>query len=116
MEESAGAFKRTGARLSAAGCLIAWLGCAAALGQMTPTPELGVRLQARIDAFNEGHTMRARVLKAVYFTLSDREPLAGHSERLMRIMSDIQSFYREEMKRNAFPESTPLPAIVDRLI
>ena len=76
--------------------------------QMTPTPELAARLQARIGAFHQGAEPYRDVLKVVYFSPSDREPLAGHVERLTRIMEDIQSYYREEMERNGF-RASPLP-------
>ncbi len=87
-----------------------------AFGQMTPTPELAARFQMGIDAFHKGAEPNRRKLKVVYFTPSDREPLPGHEERLTRILLDIQSFYREEMKRNGFTARTfPLEMEAGRL-
>ena len=47
-----------------------------------------------------------RTLHVVYWTPSDREPLPQYRQRLDRVLTDIQSFYRSEMKRNGFGEST----------
>ncbi|MBM3965468.1 MAG: alpha/beta fold hydrolase, partial [Planctomycetes bacterium] len=47
-----------------------------------------------------------RTLHVVYWTPSDREPLPQYRERLDRVLTDIQSFYRFEMNRNGFGEIT----------
>lgn len=47
-----------------------------------------------------------RTLHVVYWTPSDREPLPQYRERLDRVLTDIQSFYRSEMNRNGFGEMT----------
>jgi hypothetical protein len=45
----------------------------------------------------------------VYFTPKDRDPLPGYRERLDRILTDIQGFYRRGMERNGFgPLTFPL--------
>ena len=48
----------------------------------------------------------SRTLHVVYWTPSDREPLPQYRERLDRVLTDIQSFYRSEMNRNGFGEMT----------
>lgn len=45
-------------------------------------------------------------LRIVYFSPKDRKPLSKHVERWDGIMSDIQQFYRVEMKRLGFGELT----------
>lgn len=47
-----------------------------------------------------------RTLHVVYWTPSDRDPLPQYRERLDRVLTDIQSFYRSEMNRNGFGECT----------
>jgi predicted esterase len=47
-----------------------------------------------------------RTLHVVYWTPSDREPLPQYRERLDRVLTDIQSFYRSEMNRSGFGEMT----------
>jgi hypothetical protein len=45
----------------------------------------------------------------VYFNPADRECLPGYQERIDRLMSDIQAWYRDEMARNGFgPLTFPL--------
>ncbi len=45
----------------------------------------------------------------VYFTPADRDPLPGYRERLDRILTDVQAFYRRGMERNGFgPLTFPL--------
>jgi len=54
------------------------------------------------------------VLRVVYFHGSDREPLAGHQERLTRIMEDISAFYRDGLKRYGIAsEGLPLEKSAD---
>ncbi|MHC5054403.1 MAG: NPCBM/NEW2 domain-containing protein [Planctomycetota bacterium] len=42
----------------------------------------------------------------VYLNPAGREPVEGYRERLDRIMTDIQSFYRDEMARNGYGAMT----------
>jgi hypothetical protein len=45
----------------------------------------------------------------VYFNPADRECLPGYQERIDRIMTEIQAWYRDEMERNGFgPMTFPL--------
>ncbi len=45
----------------------------------------------------------------VYFNPADRECLPGYHERIDRIMTDVQAWYRDEMQRNGFgPLTFPL--------
>ena len=43
-----------------------------------------------------------RPLKCVYFVPSDCEPIPDRAERLFRVMTRVQDFYRREMERNGF--------------
>ena len=55
---------------------------------------------------DRNHLNRVHV---VYVTNRDREPGPGYRERLHRIMTDVQDFYRSEMERNGFgPMTFPL--------
>jgi len=48
-------------------------------------------------------------LHVVYVTNQDRPPLAEYEARIHRIMTDVQAFYREEMRRNGHgPMTFPL--------
>ena len=51
-------------------------------------------------------TGSARPLKCVYFSPSDCEPNPDRAERLYRVMAYVQEFYRSEMERNGFGDST----------
>ena len=51
-------------------------------------------------------TGSARPLKCVYFSPSDCEPNPDRAERLYRVMAYVQEFYRAEMERNGFGDST----------
>ncbi len=48
-------------------------------------------------------------LIVVYFNPADREPIPGYRDRLDRVMTDLQDFFRTEMDRNGFgPMTFPL--------
>jgi hypothetical protein len=50
-----------------------------------------------------------RRLHVVYFSPAGREPAEGYRERLDRIVTDVQAFYREEMERSGHgPMTFPL--------
>ncbi len=53
----------------------------------------------------------APVLRLAYFCPTDRTPLPGYAERLERVMTNVQAFYREGMARNGFG---PLTFALDR--
>lgn len=45
----------------------------------------------------------------VYFNPADRECLPGYAERIDRVMTEVQAWYRDEMERNGFgPMTFPL--------
>jgi len=77
-----------------------------ALGQMTPSPELGRQMAGKIEAFHKEASSAGQTLKVVYFHAADQPPLAGYADRMDRILKDIQSFYRNEMERNGFGKKT----------
>ncbi|MBR4751627.1 MAG: NPCBM/NEW2 domain-containing protein [Thermoguttaceae bacterium] len=52
---------------------------------------------------NVGHD---RPLKCVYFIPSDCAPNPDRAERLFRVMTCVQNFYRQEMERNGFGATT----------
>jgi hypothetical protein len=48
-------------------------------------------------------------LLVVYFNPADREPIPGYRDRLDRVMTDLQDFFRTEMDRNGYgPVTFPL--------
>lgn len=48
-------------------------------------------------------------LIVVYFNPADREPIPGYRDRIERVMTDLQEFFRDEMQRNGFgPMTFPL--------
>lgn len=59
-----------------------------------------------------------KFVHVVYFTPADREPLPEYRERLDRILTDVQRFYRDGMERNGFgPITFPVQRDADgRLI
>ncbi|GAA5123524.1 NPCBM/NEW2 domain-containing protein [Luteolibacter yonseiensis] len=52
-----------------------------------------------ISAYHVGQPKSDKVLRVVYFTPGDRDPLADHAGRLDRILDDVAGFYREGFKR-----------------
>lgn len=53
----------------------------------------------QISAYHADQPKSGKVLRVVYFSPSDREPLADYAERLDRILNDISDFYRDGLKR-----------------
>ena len=45
-------------------------------------------------------------VRIVYFVTSDRQPIAGYQERLDRVMTEVQRFYREGMKAGGYGPRT----------
>lgn len=80
--------------------------CLSVSAQMTPQPELGKRLHSRILDWHKGAKRSDQKLKVVYFHAADQDPLLDYQARMDRIMKDIQSFYRDEIARNGFGETT----------
>jgi hypothetical protein len=64
--------------------------------------------QKQVAAYHANQEASQHVLRVVYFTPKDREPLADHAARLGRIMDDISEFYRDGLKRFGI-ESAGLP-------
>lgn len=62
-------------------------------------------LNARLSA-DETAPATPRPLICAYFVPSDCEPYPDRAERLYRVMSRVQNFYRQEMERNGFGPST----------
>ena len=52
-----------------------------------------------IDAYHEGAKNNGAKIRLVYFHPSNRDPLPGWRERLNRVVSDIDQFYREGFQR-----------------
>lgn len=62
---------------------------------------------ARLEEWrDEDRPRHEKKLRIVYFRPKDRKPLSKHVARWDGIMSDIQQFYRTEMKRLGFGELT----------
>lgn len=61
--------------------------------------ELLQEAQKQVAAYHAKQEPIRHVLRVVYFTPQDREPLADHAARLDRIMDDVSDFYRDGLKR-----------------
>ena len=60
---------------------------------------------------------RSKSLRVAYFHAQDREPLKNHAERWDGILTDIQDFFRSEMKRLGYgPVSLSLEKEKDKLL
>ena len=55
---------------------------------------------------NKTTDLRDKPLRVIYFHAKDREPLKNHLERWDGILSDIQNFFRTEMKKLGYGEVT----------
>lgn len=64
--------------------------------------------QKQVAAYHGHEEKNQHVLRVVYFTPKDREPLADHEARLGRIMDDVSNFYQDGFKRFGI-ESRGLP-------
>ena len=53
---------------------------------------------------NQTTGLRDKPLRVIYFHAKDREPLKNHLERWDGILSDIQNFFRTEMKKLGYGE------------
>jgi hypothetical protein len=93
--------------------MVIWfIGCLTVKPEVVPIPEAEQAAQALkiIDAYQGARPAHPpKKLYVVYFTPSDRAPEPHYYERLTAILEDIQSFYRNGMKRCGFgPETFPL--------
>jgi hypothetical protein len=96
--------------LVAVGCIAVLLLLATGITPATGvTPATaGETEQDRAGAATEPRTPHQYVY-VVYFNPADRECLPDYQERLDRVMTEIQAWYRDEMKRNGFkPMTFPL--------
>src|SRR5690242_17793383 len=59
--------------------------------------------QSAISAYHAGAPTSGAKLRVVYFHPSDREPLPGYAERVERILSDVNDFYRDGLQRFGIP-------------
>ncbi len=93
-------------------CISAVLFAAAAFGRtevIAPLPETEQATLALkvLDAFHGQRAARPpKLLRVVYFTPADREPVPRYQERLTAIMADIGAFYQEELTRHGFGPMT----------
>lgn len=76
----------------------------------TPQEEISRQVPAALkilDAYHADHPQPGeRVLQMIYWTPADREPAPQYRERLTRVMLDIQTFYKTQMKQLGFGERT----------
>ena len=76
------------------------------LGQSPNSPQSTAKLVESVSKQLQDYQAQSepdpRPLRVVYFHPSDVEPLKDCRQRLTRILLDVQSFYRDEMKRVGF--------------
>lgn len=67
-----------------------------------------VWFSALLAAFSCSLTVAAELppVRIAYFVPSDRQPLRDHQQRLDRVMTEVQRFYREGMKAAGYGEKT----------
>ena len=87
--------------------VIAWLtsGCAQepAADSKFEDRELAARLASRIQAWHEGSPDNGETLKLVYFHPAKSSPQDHYSDRITRMMNDINAFLQSEMgERHGF--------------
>src|SRR5487761_2695882 len=91
------------------GLVIWFVGCLAVKSEVAPVPEAEQAARAlTIIRAHQGArpASPSKKLYVVYFTPSDRDPEPHYHERLSAILEDIQSFYRDGMKRCGFGMET----------
>jgi hypothetical protein len=90
--------------------LVFWvIRCLTANAEIVPVAESDQAAQALkiIDAYHGVRPANSpKILHVVYFTPSDRDPEPRYRERLTAILEDIQTFYRDGMKRSGFGPKT----------
>lgn len=92
------------------GVILYWLAASPTVrAGVAPIPESDQAPRALkiIDAYDgPGAANPARVLRIIYFTPSDREPVPQYAARLESIFEDLRQFYQTEMARNGFGPKT----------
>ena len=63
-------------------------------------------ISEQLKRWNKTTDLRDKPLRVIYFHAKDREPLKNHLERWDGILSDIQNFFRTEMKKLGYGEVT----------
>ncbi len=58
-----------------------------------------LRAQEVVAAYHAGAPRSGATLSVVYFITADGEPLRAHTERLDRVMADVNDFYRDGLRR-----------------
>ena len=70
-------------------------------------PEQAAYILKQLKAWRKPDLAReGKKLRVVYFRPKDRKPLKNHVERWDRIMSDIEQFYRDEMRHLGYGDLT----------
>lgn len=69
-------------------------------------PEQAAYIQRQLRAWRRPDTGGGKKLRMVYFYPKDRQPLKSHVDRWDGIMTDIQKFYRDEMRRLGYGDVT----------
>lgn len=93
-------------------CISAMLLAAATWGRteaVAPLPEAEQATLALkvLDAFHGPRPARPpKLLRVVYFTPADRDPVPRYRERLTAVLEDIRAFYRDELARQGFGPRT----------
>ncbi len=65
--------------------------------------------EQRVMAFHAGEKPSGVCVRVVYFYGTDREPLPDYAARLDRVLTDISSFYRDEMEKRFGVKTNGLP-------
>lgn len=76
---------------------------------VAPIPEsaqaaLALKIIGGYDGESSATTVK--ILRVIYFTPADRDPIPQFEHRLEAILEDLRSFYRDEMVRNGFGPRT----------
>ncbi len=93
-------------------CISAMLFAAAAFGRtegIAPLPETEQATLALkvLDAFHGQRPAKPpKLLRVVYFTPADRDPVPRYLERLTAVLEDIRAFYQDELARHGFGPRT----------
>ncbi len=73
--------------------------------------------QRVIAAYHDGAPKTGAMLRVVYFSPKDRDPLPGYAERLERVLKDVSDFYRDGLRRFGLPsDGLPLERKDGRLV
>lgn len=80
--------------------------CRAAFLFLIPFSVLGQAWAAESESPKSDAFGPVQPVRIVYFVTSDRKPIQGYDERLDRVMTEVQRFYREGMQAAGFKPST----------